>query len=108
MIRALMGFNIIGERREGRVGIWVRNGAPSNPASREDKIAAIGVRIRRWVSVSRHQPSTSSRTSITFPASCPAESAQHGVTSLWDQGVTATMNDVDLQLRQSFRDVFGR
>ena len=107
VIRALMGFNIIGERRDGRVGIWVRNGAPSNPASREDKIAAIGVRIRRWVSF--HGIAINVEPDLEhFSGIIPCGIGEHGVTSLWDQGVTATMNDVDLQLRQSFRDVFGR
>ena len=107
VIQSLQGFNVIGERREGRVGIWVRNGAPSNPATQENKIAAIGVRIRRWVSY--HGIAINVEPDLEhFSGIVPCGIEEHGVTSLWDQGVTATMNDVDLQLRQSFEAVFGR
>jgi lipoyl(octanoyl) transferase len=106
VIRALMGFNVIGERRDGRVGIWVRRGAPSNPASREDKIAAIGVRIRHWVTF--HGISINVEPDLEhFSGIVPCGIEEHGVTSLWDLGITATMPDVDNQLRQSFEDVFG-
>jgi len=106
VIRALMGFNVIGERRDGRVGIWVRRGAPSNPASREDKIAAIGVRIRHWVTF--HGISINVEPELEhFSGIVPCGIEEHGVTSLWDLGITATMPDVDNQLRQSFEDVFG-
>ena len=107
VIRTLMGFNVIGERRDGRVGIWVRPGAPSNPASREDKIAAIGVRIRKWVTF--HGISINVEPDLEhFSGIVPCGIDEHGVTSLWDLGVTATMPDVDNQLRQSFDEVFGR
>ncbi|MBO6521001.1 MAG: lipoyl(octanoyl) transferase LipB [Rhodospirillales bacterium] len=106
VIRTLMGFNVIGERRDGRVGIWVRRGAPSNPITREDKIAAIGVRIRRWVTF--HGISINVEPDLEhFSGIVPCGIDEHGVTSLWDLGVTATMPDVDNQLRQSFQDVFG-
>jgi lipoyl(octanoyl) transferase len=102
-----MGFNVIGERRDGRVGIWVKRGAPSNPIAREDKIAAIGVRIRRWVTF--HGISINVEPDLEhFSGIVPCGIGEHGVTSLWDLGVTATMPDVDNQLRESFRDVFGR
>ena len=102
VIRALARFNVKGERRDDRVGIWVvRDGG------REDKVAAIGVRIRRWVSF--HGIAINVEPDLEhFSGIIPCGIGEHGVTSLWDQGVTATMNDVDLQLRQSFRDVFGR
>ncbi len=107
VIRSLMGFNVIGERRDGRVGIWVKRGAPSNPISKEDKIAAIGVRIRRWVTF--HGISINVEPDLEhFSGIVPCGIGEHGVTSLWDLGVTATMPDVDNQLRESFRDVFGR
>ncbi len=106
VIRTLMGFNVIGERRDGRVGIWVRRGSPANPIAREDKIAAIGVRIRRWVTF--HGISINVEPDLEhFSGIVPCGIDEHGVTSLWDLGVTATMPDVDNQLRQSFRDVFG-
>lgn len=106
VIRTLMGFNVIGERRDGRVGIWVRRGAPSNPATREDKIAAIGVRIRHWVTF--HGISINVEPDLEhFSGIVPCGIDEHGVTSLWDLGVTATLPDVDNQLRQSFQDVFG-
>lgn len=106
-IQTLKGFNVIGERRDGRVGIWVRNGAPANPATREEKIAAIGVRIRRWVSY--HGIAINVEPNLEhFSGIVPCGIGEYGVTSLWEQGVTAVMSDVDLQLRHSFETVFGR
>lgn len=106
VIRTLMTFNVIGERRDGRVGIWVRRGAPSNPIAREDKIAAVGVRIRRWVSF--HGISLNVDPDLEhFSGIVPCGIAEHGVTSLWDLGVTATMPEVDGALRTAFEDVFG-
>ena len=107
VIRSLMQFNVIGERREGRVGIWVRRGAPSNPASREDKIAAIGVRIRRWVSF--HGIAINVEPDLEhFGGIVPCGIAEHGVTSLWDLGITATTTNVDSVLKETFEEVFGR
>ena len=107
VIRSLMQFNVIGERREGRVGIWVRRDAPSNPASREDKIAAIGVRIRRWVSF--HGIAINVEPDLKhFDSIVPCGIAEHGVTSLWDSGITATTTDVDSVLKETFEEVFGR
>ena len=106
VIRALWQFNIIGERREGRVGIWVRRGAPSSPLASEDKIAAVGVRIRRWVSF--HGISINVEPDLShFGGIVPCGIDEHGVTSLWDLGVTATMPEVDAVLRTTFEDVFG-
>ena len=105
VIRALMQFNIIGERREGRVGIWVASGAPANPAYREDKIAAIGVRIRRWVSF--HGIAINVEPDLEhFGGIVPCGIDEHGVTSLWDQGITATMPEVDCALQTAFQEVF--
>ena len=107
IIAALGRFNIIGERRQGRVGIWVARGAPGNPAYREDKIAAIGVRLRRWVSF--HGIAINIEPELShFDGIVPCGIAEHGVTSLWDLGHTATMPEVDVALKETFGEVFGR
>lgn len=107
LIRTLAAFNVTGERRDGRVGIWVARGAPSNPAHREDKIAAIGVRVRRWVSF--HGVSLNVEPDLShFEGIVPCGIAEHGVTSLWDLGNTATLYEVDSALRLAFEEVFGR
>jgi len=107
MIMTLQEFNIIGEQRDDRVGIWVRRGAPSNPLSHDDKIAAIGVRIRRWVSF--HGVALNVEPDLEhFQTIVPCGITEHGVTSLWDQGITATMPDVDQQLIHCFEKVFAR
>ena len=93
-------FNIKGERRDGRVGIWVVRG------SREDKIAAIGVRVRRWVTF--HGVSLNVDPDLShFDGIVPCGIREHGVTSLADQGITASMADVDVNLKTAFRAVFG-
>ena len=99
-IRTLAEFNIEGERRSGRVGVWVRRvdkGAPE----REDKIAALGVRLRRWVSF--HGLSINVDPDLShFEGIVPCGVTGHGVTSLLDLGVTATLADVDLALKTTF------
>lgn len=102
LIRTLAAFNVKGERREGRIGIWVvRKGG------REDKIAALGIRVRR--SVTFHGVSLNVEPDLEhFSGIVPCGIQGHGVTSLVDLGVTATMADVDLALRASFEDVFGQ
>lgn len=100
LIDTLAGFGIKGERRAGRVGIWVQRGA------REDKIAALGVRIRRWVTF--HGVSLNVDPDLThFSGIVPCGIREHGVTSLADLGVTASMADVDIALKASFRKIFG-
>jgi lipoyl(octanoyl) transferase len=101
LIRALDHFNIRGERRSGRVGIWVvRKGG------REDKIAALGIRVRRGVSY--HGVSLNIEPDLEhFSGIVPCGIVDHGVTSLADLGVTATHHDADLALRRSFESVFG-
>jgi lipoyl(octanoyl) transferase len=100
LIGALAQFNIKGERREGRIGIWVRR------ESREDKIAAIGVRVRRWVTF--HGVSINVDPDLThFSGIVPCGVSDHGVTSLHDLGLPVTMTDVDVALKKSFADVFG-
>ena len=107
VIETLASFTIIGERREGRVGIWVRRGAPANPLAREDKVAAIGVRIRKWVSF--HGISINVEPNLShFDGIVPCGIREHGVTSLWDLGITATLPEVDSALMNAFEKVFER
>ena len=100
LIRTLASFNVKGERREGRVGIWVSRG------SREDKIAAIGVRVRRWVTF--HGVSINVDPDLDhFSGIVPCGIREHGVTSLVDLGLPVTMQDVDVALKSAFDEVFG-
>jgi lipoyl(octanoyl) transferase len=106
IIRTLAAFNVRGERREDRVGVWVRR--PDKGAGHEDKIAAIGVRLRRWVSF--HGISINVEPDLThFEAivPCGVVDPRYGVTSLADLGLTLTTADVDIALRQAFCEVFG-
>ncbi|WP_293800503.1 lipoyl(octanoyl) transferase LipB [uncultured Bosea sp.] len=104
LIGALDGFNVRGERREDRVGVWVRR--PDKSAGTEDKIAAIGIRVRRWVSF--HGISLNVEPDLThFDGIVPCGVSQHGVTSLVDLGLPVTMPEVDSVLREAFERVFG-
>jgi lipoyl(octanoyl) transferase len=106
IIRTLAAFNVRGERREDRVGVWVAR--PDKGSGFEDKIAAIGVRLRRWVSF--HGISINVEPELThFEAIVPCGVAdpRYGVTSLADLGHILTMSDVDIALRQAFTEVFG-
>ncbi|MCG8507388.1 MAG: lipoyl(octanoyl) transferase LipB [Sphingomonadales bacterium] len=101
VIDTLAEFNVRGERRAGRVGVWVARGG-----GREDKVAAIGVRVRKWVTF--HGISINVEPDLSHYAGIvPCGIAEHGITSLADLGHTATLNDVDLVLRQKFEEVFG-
>ncbi len=104
IIGALGEFGVPADVREGRVGVWVeRKGAGW---SREDKIAAIGVKVRRWVSF--HGISLNVEPDLShFGGIVPCGIQEHGVTSLVDLGVPATMDEADEALRASFRRVFG-
>ncbi len=105
VIRTLAHFNVTGETRPDRVGIWVRRGAPGNPASREDKIAAIGVRVRHWITY--HGVAINLEPDLEhFSGIVPCGIEGHGVTSLWDQGLTTSMPELDSALRTAFEDVF--
>lgn len=105
LIRALDQFNVEAERREGRVGLWVRREDLHNPL-REDKIAAIGVRVRRWVTF--HGVAVNLDPDLEhFGGIVPCGIAEHGVTSLSDLGLTVTMAELDMALRDAFEDVFG-
>ncbi len=108
IIAALDEFNVKGEIREGRVGVWVmRPDLAPNPdgSPREDKIAALGIRIRKWVSF--HGLSINVEPDLShFDGIVPCGIKDHGVTSLVDLGLPVTMEDVDLALRKTFADVF--
>ena len=109
VIAALDQFNIRGEIRPGRVGVWVqRPEKPPQPdgSPAEDKVAAIGIRLRKWVSY--HGISINVEPDLThFSGIVPCGITNHGVTSLVDLGLPVTMDDVDVALRQSFETVFG-
>lgn len=100
LIRTLAQFSVKGERREGRVGIWVVRG------SREDKIAALGVRVRHWVTF--HGIALNVAPDLShFGGIVPCGIRGYGVTSLADLGIKTTMADVDIALKAAFQDVFG-
>jgi lipoyl(octanoyl) transferase len=106
MIRTLARFDVKGERREGRVGIWVAR-KDSLGGGREDKIGAIGVRVRKWVSF--HGMALNVNPDLShFTGIVPCGISEHGVTSLFDLGVAVSMADVDVELRSVFEAVFGR
>lgn len=108
VILALQEFNITGHIREGRVGVWVER--PDKPkgldgAVQEDKIAAIGIRLRKWVSF--HGISINVDPDLShFSGIVPCGIAEHGVTSLVDLGMPVTMEDLDVALMRSFKEVF--
>ena len=108
LIATLARFNVTGERRDGRVGIWIdraRHDA-AQPAGKEDKIAAIGVRVRRWVSY--HGISLNVEPNLEhFAGIVPCGIADQGVTSLVDLGLPVGLPDVDVALRASFEEIFG-
>jgi lipoyl(octanoyl) transferase len=106
IIRTLSTFNVRGERREDRVGVWVSR--PDKGLGFEDKIAAIGVRLKRWVSfhgISINVEPELSHFGAIVP--CGVSDPRYGVTSLVDLGHPLTMADVDIALRQAFEEVFG-
>ncbi len=105
IIDALAAFNVTGEVRPGRVGVWVDRTVSGGP-SREDKIAAIGVRLRRWVSF--HGVSLNVEPDLThFDGIVPCGLREHGVTSLVDLGLPVTLDEADAALKTSFERVFG-
>ena len=110
VIRALAAFGVRGERRAGRVGVWVvRPDRPAGPegAPAEDKIAAIGVRVRRWVAF--HGVAINVEPDLGhYDGIVPCGIRGHGVTSLVDLGLPVSMADLDLALKASFEEVFGR
>jgi lipoyl(octanoyl) transferase len=105
MIAALAAFNVDGQIRPCRVGVWVERKAPGLP-TREEKIGAIGVKLRRWVSF--HGISLNVEPDLShFAGIVPCGITQHGVTSLVDLGLPVTMDEADEALRASFVDRFG-
>lgn len=109
VIASLAHFNIRGERREDRVGVWVVRPdrpplADGRPA--EDKIAAIGIRLRRWVSF--HGIAVNIEPDLShFDGIVPCGIAGYGVTSLVDLGLPVTMHDYDIALKAAFQEIFG-
>ena len=105
IIRALARFNVEGQIRNDRVGVWVERKAPGGP-TREDKIAAIGVKLRRWVSF--HGVSLNVEPDLShFEGIVPCGVTQHGVTSLVDLGLPVSMDEADAALKAAFTEVFG-
>src|SRR5215213_3788753 len=106
IIRTLAALGVRGERREDRIGVWVNR--PDKGEGCEDKIAAIGVRLRRWVSfhgVSINVQPNLSHFDAIVP--CGVSDPRYGVTSLGDLGRATPMREVDLTLRRTFQEVFG-
>ena len=105
LIATLAEFNVKGERREDLVGVWVRR--PEKGPGVEDKIAAIGIRVRHWVTF--HGIAVNIDPDLSHYAGIvPCGIAGHGVTSLADLGVHVAMTDFDAVLRREFEAVFGR
>ena len=106
LIRTLGAFNVRGERREDRIGVWVAR--PEQGAGREDKIAAIGIRLKRWVSL--HGIALNVDPELTHFSGivpCGVADARYGVTSLVDLGHVVTLPEVDMVLRREFEGLFG-
>ncbi len=109
IIRTLAAMNVRGERREDRVGVWVAR--PERPphdggASAEDKIAALGIRLRRWVSF--HGLAINVAPELEhFSGIVPCGIREYGVTSLEDLGLLVSMAEVDILLRSAFEEIFG-
>ena len=106
VIASLDAFNVTGERREDRVGVWVKR--PEKGAGFEDKIAAIGIRVRRWVTfhgISLNVEPDLSHFSGIVP--CGISEQRYGVTSLVDLGLPVTMDDADAALKSAFTEIFG-
>jgi len=104
IIATLADFGVRGETRPDRVGVWVRR--PEKGAQAEDKIAAIGIRLRRWISL--HGLSLNVEPDLEhFSGIVPCGIAGHGVTSLADLGLVVAMAEVDMALRRAFESTFG-
>ena len=106
IIRALASFNVVGERRDERIGVWVRR--PDKGDKYEDKIAAIGIRVKQWVTLHgmafNVAPDLSHFSGIV---PCGVSENRYGVTSLRDLGIPASLTDVDEVLRREFEKLFG-
>ena len=107
LIRTLAQFSIKGERRPGRVGIWVDKRPYGGLPGQEDKIAALGVRVRRWVTF--HGVALNVEPDLGhFGGIVPCGIREHGVTSMHALGILATMDEVDMALRGAWDEVFSR
>jgi lipoyl(octanoyl) transferase len=106
IIRTLSRFNVRGERREDRIGVWVRR--PEKGEGFEDKIAAIGIRVSQWVTLHgmalNVEPDLSHFSGIV---PCGVSAQSYGVTSLADLGIAVSMAEVDIVLRREFEALFG-
>ncbi len=105
IIETLARFAVRGERRDGRVGVWI-----AGPGGRDDKVAAIGVRVRHWVSyhgVALNVAPDLDHYRGIVPCGIAPDSSGHGVTSLARLGISASMPDVDMALHAAFGTVFG-
>jgi lipoyl(octanoyl) transferase len=106
IIRTLASFGVAGERRQDRIGVWVRR--PKLGAGREDKIAAIGVRIRRWVTL--HGAAINLDCDLSHYAGivpCGVSERRYGVTSLADLGLVVSRDEFDAALQREFAQLFG-
>jgi lipoyl(octanoyl) transferase len=107
LIDTLWRFNVEGHIRDGRVGVWVERRDKGYEPLTEDKIAAIGIKLRRWVSF--HGISLNVEPDLShFDGIVPCGITEHGVTSLLDLGLPVTMDEVDYALKSSFEAIFGR
>jgi lipoyl(octanoyl) transferase len=107
IIRTLAAFNVCGERRDDRIGVWVRR--PEKGDGYEDKIAALGIRVKQWVTLHgmalNVDPDLSHFSGIV---PCGVSEKRYSVTSLADLGIPVRMADVDIVLRREFETLFGR
>ncbi len=106
IIRSLAAFNVRGERREDRIGVWVKR--PDKGDGFEDKIAALGIRVRKWVTL--HGVAINIEPDLTHFGGivpCGVSVQRYGVTSLADLGHTTTIPEFDISFRQAFEELFG-
>jgi lipoyl(octanoyl) transferase len=106
VIRTLAAFNVRGERRDDRIGVWVRR--PDKGAGCEDKIAAIGIRVKQWVTL--HGMALNVEPDLTHFSGivpCGVREQRYGVTSLADLGIPVSLPEVDMILRREFEVLFG-
>jgi lipoyl(octanoyl) transferase len=106
IIKTLGAFNVRGERREDRIGVWVKR--PDKGDGFEDKIAALGIRVKKWVTL--HGIAINVAPDLSHFGGivpCGVSVARYGVTSLADLGIPAAMPDVDVALRGAFEELFG-
>jgi lipoyl(octanoyl) transferase len=107
IIRTLAAFEVRGERRDDRIGVWVRR--PDKGAGCEDKIAAIGIRVRKWVTLHGIAINVAPELShFSGIVPCGVSEQRYGVTSLADLGLAASMIEVDMAMRREFETLFGK